>query len=266
MRSGTSWLGHLLSESTGAYEVFEPFSTKRQRLQPAILPEDLNSDMGRERLRRTVEAVAQGRVRLSHFSLRGNAPGRYTHRVIKEVHLSWALPWVQRWLPDVPKVIIVRNPFDALKSSLNVLKPGHIHISRRIADFVLRSGLFDAHLSTPERRQILERSHDVPTLKLAHWCVLHRHMLSGEASQDPARVVLRYEALKQDGNKALGPAFKLLRRYGWAPQPLAEASLLRKSRTTRARVEDVYARDPSLRPRMEEVLDTFAMRTLLPNL
>jgi hypothetical protein len=109
-RSGTTWLGDVLSSQLRGRVMFEPFHPgKIEQFRPFNYFQYMRPDEPDEALRSYAERVLTGAIR--HPWIDREVDCLFPRcRVIKEVRANLFLKWIRRAFPDTPMLLIVRHP------------------------------------------------------------------------------------------------------------------------------------------------------------
>jgi hypothetical protein len=109
-RSGTTWLGDVLSSQLHGRVMFEPFHPgKIEQYRPFSYFQYMRPDESDEALRSYVQRVFTGAIR--HPWIDREVDCLFPRcRVIKEVRASLLLKWIRHTFPDTPILLIVRHP------------------------------------------------------------------------------------------------------------------------------------------------------------
>jgi hypothetical protein len=109
-RSGTTWLGDILSRQLHGRVMFEPFHPgKIEQYRPYSYFQYMRPNEPDEVLRSYVQRVFSGAIR--HPWIDREIDCLFPRcRVIKEVRANLFLAWIRRTAPDTPMLLIVRHP------------------------------------------------------------------------------------------------------------------------------------------------------------
>jgi hypothetical protein len=118
-RSGTTWLGEILSGKNGRI-VFEPFHSKKiHTLKNLSYFTYLNPEENNPLLKAYCQRVFTGMIRHPWID-REITNLRPTFRVIKETRVNLFLKWIYNQFPQVPQLLIVRHPCSVVLSRLQL--------------------------------------------------------------------------------------------------------------------------------------------------
>ena len=115
-RSGTTWIGGVLQKAHNYRGVFEP-------LYPDFVEQSRNfgyfpfrtEDHVDEELAEFTRGVISGKLR-SRWLDRDNRPKIYSGRVVKEIRNGYLLPWIAENWPQLPIVLLCRDPMSVYAS------------------------------------------------------------------------------------------------------------------------------------------------------
>jgi hypothetical protein len=117
-RSGTTWIQDLINRDRDCRIMFEPFYRLKTALirhwrEHQYLPPDVDAPEFVEPARQ----VLSGRIHslwINRFNTRRIA----RRRIIKDIRAGLFLYWIRRHFPEIPIVIVIRNPFAVVQSQL----------------------------------------------------------------------------------------------------------------------------------------------------
>lgn len=213
-RSGSTWLGELLSQGADCRLIFESLhkSTSREfhRFAENVFLEEGASELSIDLL---LQRVLSGRVR-SRWCDAYNHSRRPTHRVLKEVMAGNLLPRIVKRYPELPVIYLIRNPLACAWSwtRLNVGDLGDFTAQR-----LLMTRYFDRQRATIVRQAFLSNVH--------RWCLENTVPLA--AAGGPSVLVLFYEDLVERPELELRRVESFLRREGrgkWRTWAAADVS------------------------------------------
>ncbi|TCJ30220.1 glycosyltransferase family 4 protein [Nocardioides jejuensis] len=123
-RSGTTALMEAIAAATGGAEIYEPFRPASSRAAARVVPwheyPRVAPDASAPELEALARRVFDGRA-LSRWSAQYTSPeelGRATTLVVKDVRLNRSVGWLERVLPEIEPVVVVRHPVDVVASML----------------------------------------------------------------------------------------------------------------------------------------------------
>lgn len=119
-RSGTTWLGDLISSKIPCRILFEPFN-------PDLVPEYRNfnyfqymrPEQQDPQFHSFTEKVFRGEIRNAWID-RQNEQLFSTHRLIKEIRANLALKWIHDHFPQVPILFLLRHPCAVVLSRMDL--------------------------------------------------------------------------------------------------------------------------------------------------
>jgi len=179
-RSGTTWVGEVLAEVSGARLIFEPFlldqdghfpitktlhvdEQRAQRNHQLYIPAGAESSLGPE-----ITAILEGKShnmwcdRNPHFKV-------YRRRIIKEIRANLFLGYIHQNHPQIPIVVINRDPLIVINSQLSVARARGWNFEWQPECVLSQPELMRDYLE-PYRRFISQASSHLE--RLAHkWCI-----------------------------------------------------------------------------------------------
>lgn len=192
-RSGTTWVTGLVNHDFSHRVLFEPFGPDNVRAASIFGPFPYLSPSDREPARtRAAENILSGRTPRGAVD-RYHRGLVFRRRIVKEVRCNLMVGWLRSIRPDMPLVLVVRNPL-AVAASWMRLGWGMVAGGDRLElDVILEQEPLLADF--PMIRRVLprvDRSNAFERL-VFQWCLLHlvplRQLRDGEAH------VLSYEDL-----------------------------------------------------------------------
>lgn len=258
-RSGTTWLGDLLADRLHARMLFEPFHPDRVAGAAPFgsMPyrREEEDDPALEEFCRSVFAGTLGGAWVDREArwLRPRA------RVVKSVRTALLLPWLRRRFPEVPFVVLVRDPVAVVRSRLaagwspdpdffSLLGDGGL-----VADTLGGDAAWARGLATPEERSALV------------WA-LHYRVATAHADSDPRTATVRYEHLASDPDEEVARVLEALGLEPALPTRSSRrpSSTARKGRTPRQRAgaRQGAPLEAALRGRVNEVVSRLGLAHL----
>ncbi|WP_233357776.1 sulfotransferase domain-containing protein [Haloflavibacter putidus] len=123
MRSGTTWLGEILTKMLDARLIFEPLNyefTDYKQLGKGLLYADENTNNAV--LLKIYNKILSGNLPLNYFVDKNNLPGNKKYRVIKSLRMSWSIPYINKNFSEISIIYILRHPMGSLASQVKVAK------------------------------------------------------------------------------------------------------------------------------------------------
>jgi hypothetical protein len=161
-RSGTTFLGRVLSNIVGARPIHEP-------LNPHNVPE-VSFFKEREsramvennpKYRNALKAILSADFRGTRYTNTGSSLV-YAGRIIKLVRANHYLDYVSSLIPDTPIIVIMRNPFSCIASRIHLGWPVPDH-SNSIKDMI--------HLLSEEQLKAYKDSDSLVSQLAVSWCL-----------------------------------------------------------------------------------------------
>lgn len=238
-RSGTTWLGDVISSLTGCRIIFEPFvldknlnfafvSSKNASIHDMYknlslyLPLESKSNRYHEQL----ECIVKGRVS-SLWTDQEARIGVFSKRVIKGIRCNLLLGYINVFWPEIPIVLLIRNPIDVIRSMLKMsaidwsfgFDPYHI---------LSQKELVHDHLS-PFKEQIMAIRGSIELL--AHRWAIENYVALRLIQEKANVLVVQYEKLLTSDEEWKRIA-EFLNPFGWRQEKF-DKFVHRPSYTTR---------------------------------
>lgn len=228
--------------------MFEPLRRgATPELDPLKRSPYLAPDDDREQLVEPFRRMLDGRIRdpwMDHL----NRAIRPRRRLVKEIRANALVPWIARQFPDVPVVVIIRQPWSVVRSRLNLGWEDQL-------DWYLRDeSLLEASLGGDASD--LRRLTDPVSRSLTQWMFESWAALTAETS--PSVIVTPYEKLRVDAAELE----RVLSHSGQTWDDAVESAWAKKSRTTAKPVADTRpaaAPEAARRTEMLELLERFGL-------
>jgi hypothetical protein len=119
-RSGTTWLGDIISSQLPCRVMFEPFHNKNvEAYRRFNYFQYMRPDAPNSALRNYCEVVFTGRIRHGWID-RQVTHLRPSYRLIKEIRANLFLKWAKNQFPDIPVVFVIRHPCAVVLSRLQL--------------------------------------------------------------------------------------------------------------------------------------------------
>ncbi len=204
-RSGTTWVSNLINWQGNYREMFEPFHPELvSGLEDFQLHHYLRAD-DTTRSTEILESIFSGKF----YHERPDALNRrliYKGLLIKDIFANLIIAWVNRNLPHVKSVLVIRNPF-AVALSKQKRKRG-IWMTDPSA-FLSQSALVEDHLAP--FKEVIERvGDDFIEKQILIWSIIHyvpfRQLTSGSV------YILFYENLFDESEQEVSNLFHYLFR------------------------------------------------------
>jgi len=203
-RSGTTWVGEVLSADPDTRFIMEPFDTRNAAFRGG-LPQATYLAPGaqNERLGFFCDKVFTGQLR-SRWSDQFNHAHHAKRRVVKDVRTVALLGWITARYPAMPTIYVVRHPLATAWSMASLGWGAH-------GELLAPDGRLDA-LGERERQVLLRQSF---LAEVARWCVEQSRALR---HPNPSVQVCFYEDLVADPTSGFGEVAETLRRRSpaWA--------------------------------------------------
>ena len=221
-RSGTTWLGDLINWD-GSYRVlFEPFHpTLVKEVREFDFFQYLKIEEQDSYLVDFLKTVFSGKFK--HFRA-DTSQIRFTYNglLVKDIFSNLMLPWVHHNLPEIKKVMVIRNPFAAALSKQQ--KRGWTWMTEP-KDFFNREALHNDHLYQFE--DVVETlSDDFIEKQILIWAIVHYVPFQYLSSRDIH--IVFYEELVTDILMQLKLLFQYLHEGGSDESYLSTPQLLEK--------------------------------------
>jgi sulfotransferase family protein len=244
-RSGTTWIGSVISAMTHSRQIFEPFIVdeneelalpKQRRFNAGWLQQYrvLYIDPGAgsaSHYFQTIEGILRGKIR-SRWTDRDARSGIYWLRVIKDIRANLLLPYIARTWPQLKIVWIVRDAVSVINSQL-AMATRHGWAFDKDYEIVGDAWTIDPWLS-----ESLAAMRKVRTQaeKMAHrWCIETMFPFRHAIHRHPSARLVNYDALV--GNtEGWEPVSRLVADTVWSGAGFSDI-LLKPSTTSRARFD-----------------------------
>jgi hypothetical protein len=119
-RSGTTWLGDIISSQLPCRVMFEPFHSKKvEAYRHFNYFQYMRPDAANPELRDYCEKVFTGQIRHGWID-RQVAHLRPRYRLIKEIRANLFLKWAKNHFPDIPFLLVIRHPCAVVLSRLQL--------------------------------------------------------------------------------------------------------------------------------------------------
>lgn len=121
-RSGSTWLSDLTNSDRAYRELFDPFhphivkKTQNFALFQSLRPDETNSSLG-EFLR----LIFSGKLNHRRSDV-SKSRLFYKGLLVKDIFAHLLMPWVNRNIPHVKKILLIRNPFAVALSKQKLSK------------------------------------------------------------------------------------------------------------------------------------------------
>jgi hypothetical protein len=253
-RSGTTWIGGVISRMIRARSIFEPFILDSEeeialphgrRLDWAWFEKDrvlhVDPTLGMaSRYYRGIRNILAGRVQ-SEWTDAEVKRSIYFRRVIKDIRANLLLPYIITIWPQLKVVWVVRNPVEVINSQIAMASRHGWAFDTEYQ--VVREGA-GAGRWLLESLAAMEAAGSVVE-KLAHkWCIETALPLRAAVHRHPTVALVSYDALVSDA-AAWRSISQLVAGAAWSG-PVFESLLESPSRTSRARVEGMNGRSAAI--------------------
>ncbi len=244
-RSGTTWVGSVISTMMRSRQIFEPFVVNENQdlavlgdlyfdyswLQKSrVLYIDRNADR-RSQYFNPIDKVLRGKFRNKRTD--SDLTGRiYRNRVIKAIRANLILPYIASTWPEIKIVWIVRDALSVINSQIAMAKH-HGWSFDRDYEIVTGVGGIDAWLS--DALAEIEKVSTLPE-KLAHrWCIETMFPFQTGVHQLPSTSLVTYDNLVDD-IESWQPISQLVAGKVWSGERFS-ALVKQPSATSRSRVQ-----------------------------
>lgn len=205
-RSGTTWVSNIINWSGRYREMFEPFHPKLVKgMHGFAFHQYVRPDETDPYFSQRIRAVFTGKFRDSRVD-RDNHHFFYRGLLIKDIFANLLLGWVQCHIPDVKKILLVRNPFAVAFSKYR--KKDWIWMTDP-KEFLHQKSLYEDYLA-PFDDIIRGVGDDAIERHLMIWAIIH-YIPFKQLKRDQV-YVLFYEALQSNPRPELARLFRYL--YG----------------------------------------------------
>lgn len=232
-RSGTSWLGELVTELTDSRQIFEPLlyeTTEFRQLGSGVIYAD--EDVSAPGLEKIYDRIFRGQLRPNYSVDRGNDIRSYSSCVVKALRMNYSLRYIRERFPDITVLFIIRHPLAVLRSQCEIASDDQLEVSRTYYQTLLENeGLQRSIWSmygpyTPD-------SADYRLYKLAGWCCLHRALLDYLEAGGELDLV-SYEHLFLNPSGMMSVLQDRLDKRGFQTYSLSKRRVRQPSRTTQS--------------------------------
>ncbi|MEM9215747.1 MAG: sulfotransferase domain-containing protein [Cyanobacteria bacterium P01_F01_bin.150] len=239
-RSGTTWLGDLVNWHKNYREIFEPihpFHVKRTKefgFNPYLRPDDSISPLGR-----FLPLVFSGKFKhLRADTSKSNF--LYNGLLIKDIYANLLLAWVHQNIPNVKKVLIIRNPFSVALSKQR--RSNWIWMTEP-KDFLNQRYLMRDYLE-PFESLIKESGNDFVRNQILIWAITHYVPLR-QLRRDDIYIIF-YENLFLNPEEEITKLFNYL--YGYQvvgiDKDVLDNAIVKPSRTQGNKFSTLSAQNP----------------------
>jgi len=195
-RSGTTWLAELCNYNDDFRYLFEPLnpddSYHKSEVQRWCPHPDQSAPV--------IAKVLMGR-QISPWSSRYNTKWLASRRLVKEIRLNLAVPWIRRNFPQAKLVKIVRNPMAVAASKKRLLQTSSSWVWNPSVDMLLAEDRVRSMLSDKQADRLRDYAGQGVALQaVADWC------LQNMVCQEPVYTVF-YESLLTHPEPALKDLF-----------------------------------------------------------
>ena len=235
MRSGTSWLGEMVTKILNARSIFEPLNfpfTDFKDLGKGILYNDVSNKKNLV-LNKTLEKIITGKLKPNYFVDKDNIKGIYEYRVIKSLRLVWLIDYISLNYPQVPILFIFRNPFACIRSQCEVAfnNKEQLTISKWYYKELLNNRKIENVLWNNIGKYYIE-SENYKIYKFASLAVHYSFVIKCSNKNDNIKF-LNYENLINDPLKQQNQIIDFLKKFGFRTNKLPISDFRRPSRSTK---------------------------------
>jgi len=122
-RSGSTMVSNVINGDNGYRVIFEPFKQGTvkiaERFTYPTFVAPLNADM---ELLNVLNRILSGKIRTAWTDL-DNKKIIASQRLIKDVRTNLMLGWIKTYYPDLPVILLIRNPFAVIESWMRLKWP-----------------------------------------------------------------------------------------------------------------------------------------------
>jgi hypothetical protein len=228
-RSGTTWVGEAIAAGLRGRLVFEPFWWEYAYPFVRVTgPGILNFEESDGALYSIVDRVLHGPLPYNHYVDRFVRGRQFNLRVVKALRLNHCLGEVLSKFQDIVLLHIVRNPFDSVRSQIELDLPGQLVMSQRYNRFLVESPYLRKRI--PWLSLVRPDYGSVAQLKLFAWMVSH-YLVHMDIHAHPRACIVRYRDLLLAAPKAMANISAFLVKHGYNFEECA-IDLRRPSGTT----------------------------------
>ena len=115
-RSGSTLISNIINYKNEYRFIFEPFKHERVKISAQfIYPTYLDPSDTNESTLIAVHKILTGKIR-TWWTDKPNNKIITTNRLIKDIYINLMLVWIKKHYPEIPVILLVRNPFAAIES------------------------------------------------------------------------------------------------------------------------------------------------------
>jgi hypothetical protein len=115
-RSGSTLVSNIVNYKNDYRIIFEPFKQEKVKLAAEfIYPTYLDLNDTNENISVSMHKILTGRVR-SWWTDKPNEKIITTKRLIKDIYTNLMLGWIKKYYPEIPIILLIRNPFATIES------------------------------------------------------------------------------------------------------------------------------------------------------
>jgi len=115
-RSGSTLISNLINYKNDYRIIFEPFKQEKIKIAAQfIYPTYLDPSNNSECISVPMNKILTGRLR-SWWTDKPNERIITTQRLIKDIYMNLMLGWIKKHYPEIPIILLVRNPFPTVES------------------------------------------------------------------------------------------------------------------------------------------------------
>jgi hypothetical protein len=203
-RSGSTFVSDIINFRNDYRIIFEPFNSELVPLaEPFVFPTYVDPDDVDPALVGPLDRIVSGRIR-TVWTDGQNRKLWAGKRLIKAIRANLMLEWIHRRYPEMPIVLLLRNPFAVIESATRVgWRPEKVR-SRILQQEpqlhpLLPEGVFEEYKRTRSEKSI----------HLFHWCITHYLPLKRLPTSEIC--VVFYEDFVLRPREAIGAVFRFLR-------------------------------------------------------
>jgi len=115
-RSGSTLVSNIINYKNDYRIIFEPFKHEKVKIAaPFIYPTYVEPSNTSETISIPMNKILTGRVR-SWWTDKPNQKIITNKRLIKDIYTNLMLEWIKKYYPEIPIILLVRNPFATIES------------------------------------------------------------------------------------------------------------------------------------------------------
>lgn len=221
-RSGSTMVSNVINSGNSYRIIFEPFKQGTVKIAaPFVYPAFVSSSNTDKELLQALNTILSGKIRTGWTDI-DNKKIIATQRLIKDVRTNLLLGWIKTHYPDLPVVLLVRNPFAVIESWMRQKWPVDKPKKRLVEQEQ------DLQPFLPEGIFLKYRQADTPLCNhFYNWCI--NYYIALQQAKEKNIHITFYE------NYLLQPEEEIKKLFAYLNKPVPEkaiTSLENLSRTT----------------------------------